>query len=231
MRAPPSLLLMLCPLLAACETPSTGAVATRTLEFRTDTGVSAFFPGPIRAENAWQFAMHANTLAGFGEPSFRFARVPAGTRAMRFTWIRSFYPTLVVRVMDTGDSCRLVTASGRPGGYFLELPEIAPEDAGTGGHSTGFLAARLDRKDSTSAEHAVCRMLNSQLDAAGLQQRDLPAFGMDGNYWLLERVDDTGHMLRMEWSPDRFAQRPFFEAGVALLRAANVLPAREHELY
>ncbi len=162
--------------LTACEPSSTTPAVPGAVAFRSDASVAGFVGAPVtRRDSIWS-PIDAEPLADLGEPPFRGATAHAGSRALRFTWIRSFHPTIIVRVMDDRTTCHVVTTIATP---------------------------RASRHYG----------------------------GVDGSFWLLERLDARGHAMLLDWSPDRYAQRAIFDAGMAFLRAANVMPKVAREIY
>jgi hypothetical protein len=148
-------------------------------------------------ENRW----YSEQLSAAAEPSLFEAANSNPRRAsntIRFTWLRSFHPTVVVRIEGlTSPSPRL----------------IAKQLSGAGGYKPGSVNRQVDRKLSSAEVVALRKTL------LRTKVFDLPALecsgGMDGAEWIVEGVDDTGYHFVDRWSPMRGEVR---ETGLSLLK-------------
>lgn len=111
-------------------------------------------------------------------------------RAIRFTWLRSFHPPIVVRIEG------LETATPRM---------IAKQLSGAGGYAPGGIAKRVDRELASSEALTLLGLLaDTHLDktsskTAALKECGPP--GLDGAEWLVEVVDSRGYHFAKNWSP------------------------------
>lgn len=146
-------------------------------------------------ENQW----YSKQLSAAAEPSlFEAANSNHANSAIRFTWLRSFHPPVIVRVEGlTSSSPRL----------------IAKQLSGAGGYNPGSVSKHIDRELSSVEVTALRKTLQRT------KVFDLPALecsgGMDGAEWIIEGVDDTGYHFIDRWSPSRGEVR---ETGLSLLK-------------
>ena len=218
--------------LTACEPANTTPTQREAMSFRTDTTLPAYLGAPVKYADCMYLSLHAAPLPDVGEPPFPGATVPHDHRALRFTWIRSFHPPIIVRVMDDRTNCRLVTTVAKPNAIYLaDIPELVAGDPVAPQPVSGR-PARVIRRDSTALAASLCTDLAARLDTIALLAQTVahPA-GLNGSAWLLERVDARGHATLLYWSPDREKQRAVFDAGMAFLRSARVLPTDAREIY
>jgi hypothetical protein len=146
-------------------------------------------------ENRW----YSEQLSAAGEPSlYEAGRRSANGDVIRFTWLRSFDPPVIVRVEG------LESTSPRL---------IAKQLSGAGGYKPGTIGAQIDRRLSRVEATALRRMLLST------KVFDLPALecdgGMDGAQWIIEGGGKAGYRFVARWSPENGNVR---EMGLALLQ-------------
>lgn len=126
-------------------------------------------------------------LAAAGEaplaPEAGTAR-PAGSATIRFLWLRSFHPPVIVRIETAPD-----------GGQHV----VAKLFSGSGGYDPGEVEARIERPLSGDEMRALRILLERR------RPFDLPpgacGLGMDGARWIFERVDDDGYRFLERWTP------------------------------
>lgn len=160
-----------------------------------DGGKSSTFEMLDSVEVGW----FSRQLRAAGEPSLyraslRPRREPAQT--LRFLWLRSFHPGVVVRVEVRGTTARV----------------IAKQLTGSGGYDPGEIGRHVDRRLS----RAELARLRAMLDAAHLFEREAPPCDVvvDGSAWVMERVDRSGYRMAYRLSPANGALR---EIGLYLL--------------
>jgi len=148
-------------------------------------------------ENQW----YSEQLSAAAEPSLFEAAGNKARRAggaIRFVWLRSFHPPVIVRVEGVASpSSRL----------------IAKQMSGAGGYKPGSISKQIDRKLLPAEAEMLRRTL--------LRTRifDQPALdcsmGMDGAQWIVEGIDRTGYHFVDRWTPQRGQVR---ETGLAMLK-------------
>ncbi|MDB5438517.1 MAG: hypothetical protein JWM33_944 [Caulobacteraceae bacterium] len=133
-------------------------------------------------ENTW----FSQQLSAAKEPSLSSPETTseqgAGDR-LRFTWLRSFHPPVIVRLEGVGTKAPHL---------------IAKQLSGTGGYDPGSVDMSLDRALTAQEGQA----LTDALSAAKLTT--LPpecSLGLDGASWLVELADSKGYHLIKRWSP------------------------------
>jgi hypothetical protein len=216
----------------ACDTTLSPRPARDDVQFRTDTTLAAYVGEPVTWADSNIFPIAIDPLVDVGEPPLRGARIRYDQRVMRFTWVRSFHPTIIVRVVDLGTTCRIVTTVAHPHAiYFADIPVLDSSFTITGPPPKPRLA-QVTRRDSTDVTPAVCADLGALLPRAGLVARPAAQLGgPDGAEWLLERADAEGHVSRMTWSPNSTSSRAVWNAGMAFLTAGRALPVNAREIY
>ncbi len=150
-------------LLAGCESVVQTNIEHPTVRVSTDTTDAAYF-GAFRTwgDSVW-LAFNAATLRGMGEPPLRGAMLDASVRVMRFTWQRSFYPYVAVRVTQSRAGCSVVTTVRTPFRYLsLPLDHIRASAA------TEPAPEVTIRRDSTAVAAAVCADLFAHLESIGV---------------------------------------------------------------
>ena len=109
----------------------------------------------------------------------------AGDWTLRFTWLRSFHPSVVIRI--DGDS---------NGAHLL-----AKELSGAGGYDAGGIVKSVSRRLTKDEK----RTLGTELIRT--KPFNLPPkvcdIGADGAQWIIEGVDDNGYHFVARWSPKR----------------------------
>jgi hypothetical protein len=115
------------------------------------------------------------------EASLRSRRVGAWT--IRFTWLRSFDPGIVVRIEGDGNKRTL----------------IAKQLSGAGGYDPGRIAAQVLRPLTAQETKSLGEEL-SKLRLFDLQPKECD-LGVDGADWLFEGVDSNGYQFVSRWSP------------------------------
>lgn len=147
-------------------------------------------------ENKW-FSSH---LLAAKEPSlFQASRNSrASYDAIRFTWLRSFDPPVIVRIEGIN------SASARL---------IAKQLSGAGGYDPGTISKHTERQ-LTREEIRRMRELLMRTRLTSLPAKDC-ALGTDGSEWLIEVADRSGYHFINRWSPERGEVREF---GIAVLK-------------
>ncbi|HEX7695707.1 MAG TPA: hypothetical protein VF409_14540 [Sphingomonas sp.] len=148
-------------------------------------------------ENRW----YSEQLSAAAEPSLFEAAGSKASRAgttIRFTWLRSFDPPVIVRVEGVESrSPRL----------------IAKQLSGAGGYKPGPISKQIDRK----LVPAEAEMLRRTLQRTRVF--DVPALdcsmGTDGAQWIIEGIDRTGYHFVDRWTPEQGQVR---ETGLAMLK-------------
>jgi hypothetical protein len=148
-------------------------------------------------ENKW----YSGQLSAAQEPSLYEAANgsarPKG-RTVRFTWLRTFHPPVVVRVEGLG------TATPRL---------IAKQLSGAGGYEPGTISKRVERRlSSPEADTLAADVVRTgvfKLPAVECQMG-----GMDGAEWLIEGVDEGGYHFVNRWTPRQGKVR---DLGLAML--------------
>jgi hypothetical protein len=146
-------------------------------------------------ENRW-FSQHLSAAA---EPSlYEASRRSGGGDVIRFTWLRSFDPPIIVRVEE------LRSASPHL---------IAKQLSGAGGYGPGVVNKQVDRHLSRVEASALRRLL-LQANAFNLPAVECGG-GMDGAEWIIEGVSRDGYRFVRRWSPEDGQARA---TGLALLK-------------
>jgi hypothetical protein len=146
-------------------------------------------------ENRW----YSKHLLAAKEPSlYEAARRPGGNDVIRFTWLPSFHPPVIVRVEG------LRSASPHL---------IAKQLSGAGGYDPGVVAKQIDRRlspvEAVALRHVLLR--TNVFDLPALECRG----GMDGAKWIVEGLGKDGYHFVARWSPD---DGKVHETGLALLK-------------
>lgn len=139
-------------------------------------------------------------LAAAQEPSLYATsaqrRVGANT-TLRFTWLRSFHPPVVVRIEGLGSATPRL---------------VAKQLSGAGGYAPGGISKHVERPLS----HQEQKLIRTALEKANV--RSVPPkvceFGLDGAEWIVEAVDASGYHFVDRWSPQSGEVR---DLGMALL--------------
>jgi len=146
-------------------------------------------------EDRW----YSKYLSAAAEPSlYQRGQRPRNGDVIRFTWLRSFDPPIIVRVEGLGAASPQL---------------IAKQLSGPGGYEPGTVNKRIDRHLSPVEATALRRML------LRTNVFDLPALdcngGMDGAEWIIEGAGTDGYRFVARWSPESGKVR---ETGLALLK-------------
>lgn len=148
-------------------------------------------------ENRW----YSEQLSAAAEPSLFEAAGGKASRVgttIRFTWLRSFDPPVIVRVEGVESrSPRL----------------IAKQLSGNGGYQPGSISKQVDRK-LLPAEAEILRKTLQRTRIFGQPALDCSA-GMDGAHWLIEGIDRSGYHFVYRWTPEHGQVR---ETGLAMLK-------------
>lgn len=108
----------------------------------------------------------------------------AGSATIRFLWLRSFDPAVIVRVETAPD-----------GGQHV----VAKRFSGSGGYVPGEVETRIERPLSGDEMRALRILLERR------RPFDLPpdvcGLGADGAEWVFERMDEGGYRFLGRWTP------------------------------
>lgn len=211
-----SALLALMPLLQACnEMPGGNADTAASNALRPQWSAPASSsPGARWLADSW----HA-----LDEPAFTDADASDSITVLRFLWMPSFDPTIVVRVLQQGAHCSIFT---------LILGQPATEWGATDSMGVSVPVAThpgsILRRDSSSVPASTCTALKGQFafSAYWSASPTLPPPTLDGSLWVLERLDAAGHRALIHQSPDSLGTPALWQAGTSMLRAAHALPGR-----
>lgn len=133
------------------------------------------------------------------EPSLYATTREAGAsgRILRFTWLRSFHPPVIVRVDESADG---------------KARMVAKELSGYGGYEPGHVAKTVERLLSAAEWLA----LKNQVDRSRLMETRQPEciLGADGAQWILEQAVGSSYGYAVRWSPANGAVR---ELGLAMM--------------
>ena len=102
----------------------------------------------------------------------------------RFLWMRSFQPTVMVRVDSKAEQHKLVAKSWEG----MPLPAM-----GRSGHDT---SRALTAEESKSFRDLLKQVRFWKLETQSTRQ------GLDGAYWVLEGRSASEHRVVVRWSPD-----------------------------
>jgi len=169
-------------------------------------GYPACFPKISELENEW----YSQQLIAASEPSlFESAAVleDAPDMTIRFTWLRSFHPTVIIRVSKSGD-----------GFHF-----IAKKLSGTTGYEPGTIESEISRNLTKNEKEKLLELFDS--NQVFQQQSTLCTAGFDGAQWIFEKSDKVGYQFVNRWSPDA---GPVREVGLSLL---NLTDWKFEEIY
>jgi len=155
-----------------------------------------FVPVVSRSESEW----FSRYLESAGEPPlFELLRPGAlSPDVIRLTWLRSFHPPIIVRVVGLNSSSAHL---------------IAKQLSGPGGYGPGVTSRTVERRltsaETTRLEEIVATARLTTLPGKGCE------IGLDGAEWVIEMVDATGYHFLQRWSPKRGEVR---DVGIALLK-------------
>ncbi|MDQ4087259.1 MAG: hypothetical protein M3177_04485 [Pseudomonadota bacterium] len=132
---------------------------------------------------------YSRQLAAADEPSLyllsREALRPSGSATLRFTWLRSFHPPVVIRIETSGpDLHRLV----------------AKQLSGAGGYDPGEVSKTVERP-LTPAEAERLRTVLERARLFEIPPDPCPG-GCDGSEWIFEAVEGRRYRFTSLWSPD-----------------------------
>lgn len=163
------------------------------------------FPFAVKGESALEPAInpfeaewYAEAWRSVGEPSLYTASLsPLGqtARSYRFTWIRSFHGTIIVRLDEGSDGGMRMTAS---------IPSFDP-------------ASPKNRIERMLAGREVAQVRRALRKTAVLRAPPAlcPLIGSDGAQWIFDANDAGTYRFAHRWSPDT---GPVREIGLVLLR-------------
>lgn len=151
------------------------------------------FPVLSQFEVEW----YSGTLTAAKEPSLYSASLDsAHPSILRFTWLRSFHPPVVIRVEWNGLSGRLV----------------AKQLSGAGGYVQGKHVRVVQRRLGIWETFRLRYML-WRTNLLKLPPKDC-VLGLDGAEWVFEAVDEDGYHYLDRWSPESGGVR---DAGLFLV--------------
>lgn len=150
----------------------------------------------LGAFHARWFSQH---LAAAGEPSLFLASQRTqnpGNSTLRFTWLRTFHPPVIIRIDNSNGTHRLT----------------AKQLSGAGGYAPGRIARTVSRDLSADEVRSLRTLLTRN------QFFQLPGatcvMGLDGAEWAFEQVNADGYRLVRRWSP---TDGPAHEVGLFLI--------------
>ncbi len=174
-----------------------------------------FFGRSLPRLSAFESDWYSGQLRAAGEPSLLRRAYAGRADSLRFLWLRSFDPAVIVRIDGLGgDSPRLIAVDlDGLGGDSPRL--IAVELDGLGGGEPGTVRRRVMRPLTQVEAVDLRRRLTVQNPFALPIGANPCDGGIDGSQWIIERA--AGHRYKMvnAWSPER---GPIHAAGIAMLR-------------
>ena len=163
------------------------------------------------AVDAFKVAWYSWDLRAAGEPSFHALSLDskhAPGVAIRFTWLRSFHPPVVIRAEGLG--------SRAPGLTVKQL-------SGTGGNAPGTVSRESTRALSLVEARKLVGLIGhvtflQPLVAAPLGpcDRRVKIPGLDGAQWVIEVVDKDGYHFADAQSPEEGGLRALGTAMMSL---------------
>lgn len=175
-----------------CRNPATVSVQPTTEEMRrcaTTSAITGFEnvphywpPGTFHEDEERDLFLqswYGAQLCAMGVSSLE---APAGERALRWTWLRSFHPAIAITVITAGDGAMLT---------WIEL-------RGAGGYEPGLIqlqgAREISARDLASIEALVAEIdfwsLPTTVDRGGL----------DGSQWIVEVVESDRRHVVDRWN-------------------------------
>lgn len=137
---------------------------------------------------------YSEPLVAAGEPSLVSSAeaAPESALHLRFTWLRSFHPPVVVRVSATSAD---------------EMKMTAKLLSGAGGYEPGKIVRQVDRPLNA----AETGRLENFLERSRLLQQSAETCdqGLDGARWIVEVVKDGSYYFIDRWTPDKGPVREF----------------------
>ena len=196
--------------LADARTAPGEVFPARLSEIRTDCSFPAVQNPPLLDEFSREW--YSRHLVAAGEPSLVSIAeaAPVGGMHLRFTWLRSFHPPVVVRV-----------SAMSPG----EMEMTAKLLSGAGGYEPGKIAQQVDR----TLDPAETRQLQALLESSQLLEEPAETceLGLDGAQWIVEVVEGDSYYFFDRWTPDEGAVR---ELGLLMLGLTG-WPTKSDEIY
>jgi hypothetical protein len=204
-----ALLLFLSGVLLAC-TP--GVLSAERI--RCTVEAESLFPtAPLQEREAWWYGPH---LHAAGERAL-CVHAQDAAEVYRFTWLRSFHPTIFIRVEQRGATRAL----------------HAKQLSGAGGLEPGSVA--IDRSRPLSTDE--WRRLEQLLRRAGFwdpaaAEGEPEVAGLDGAQWVVEGVREGYYHVVDLWSPDPSTKEGRYRSvGLYLLELAGLLPTDPESIY
>jgi hypothetical protein len=156
-------------------------------------------PQPIVSdfEDEW----YSKHLQASAEPSL-YERTLGPTlsnfSAIRFTWLRSFHPTIVIRIEQLNSSAPIMTAK---------------QLSGAGGYDAGKISLKVERRLMPKETNEFKRIYR---EASVFAQRPvICTLGLDGAEWIVEGVQGKNYRYVSRWSPE---DGPVRQLGLAMLK-------------
>lgn len=150
-------------------------------------------------ERRWYGSM----LLAAKEPSLSAANVRPKA-VIRFTWLRSFHPPIIVRAEGLGSAAPRL---------------VATHLSGQGGYGPGNIDQHIERPlRADEAATLQAALTEAALFPPSKPEAPLPEcapFGSDGAEWVIEVVDSGGYHFTKRWSPTRGGVR---SVGLAMLK-------------
>lgn len=115
----------------------------------------------------------------------RQAPITKGETVIRFLWLRSFDPTVIVRVHFKEDGTSSL---------------VAKELSGLGGYDAGKMASRIERSLSNREQQQIRRFLQRS-KFFEQEAEECGVVGFDGARWVFEKSDQDGYKYVDRWSP------------------------------
>ncbi len=131
---------------------------------------------------------YSRHLVAACEPAlFDRSQVPVAAKetVIRFLWLRTFDPTVIVRVHLKEDGTAML---------------VATTLTGLGGYEPGIMASRIERSLSSGEQRQIRQFLErSKLFEQEAIECD--CCGFDGSQWVFEKTDQDGYKYVDRWSP------------------------------
>lgn len=175
------------------------------------SGDTALFPSAeLRKREGW----YGKHLRAAGEEGL--CRLGAGAEVYRFTWLRTWHGTVVVRVERRGDQVTL---------HARQLD-------GAGGYEPGQLVVNRSIQLGAGEWERLRVLLDSAAFWSPATPTEQPTDGLDGARWVLEGTRGNRYRAVDRWSPDETGpDRHIRAVGLYLLHLARLMPSDPEDVY